>query len=79
MPYNYSHPDWKENDREFIKSLETDLEYYEKINKKYAFNTELRKSILETRRNLTDLITREKKEFEEKLSRLTKNLAMLED
>ena len=45
MHYNYKHPEWKEEDYKFIKTVIEDKEFFQKMQTKYAFNIEFRESI----------------------------------
>ena len=65
MPYNYPHPEWKEEDRKFIEQISKDIEYFKRMARKYVFDLALRKPFEETETNLNQLYIRLLNEFEE--------------
>ena len=66
MLYNYTYPQWKEEDRQFIKDAEKDMVYLINIQKKYAFDCKVREGIREVLDISITKLEEHKEEFKER-------------
>jgi len=62
---NYKHPEWKKEDAQFVNSLIKDMEKFQGLAEKYAFNAPLRIKANVIIVNLKDLIINLKEQYKE--------------